>query len=401
MVASGATFIALTLPARELRRAEGILYLHVQMRTRKCYVGLTVLPAVMRWARGGGYRMQRRFGAAIAKHGWEAFDSHVLAFFEDRVDAYEAEREAIKLAGGHGSELTYNSSPGGDLVAENDKPLVGINLQTQEQRTFKSGTEAARVLGLFKDGPAAVARGERVIVGDAWWFRFAADEDRMPPALWGETLRVARVRAAQARPLVAVHMETGEERCFESAGLAAATLRLHPSAITSVAKGKYASAGGWWFRYRDAKTTPPALYGAALTRSKRDRAVYALNLKTRQRRKFRNCTVADTELSLYAGAAAAVAAGDRASAGGWWFSYRPDQEAPTEYGGKIIAKLKARAVEARNLATGKVRVFPSGKEASEALGVFRSSISLVANGKIESAQGYTFRFVGHLSERAA
>jgi hypothetical protein len=74
-----------------------------------------------------------------------------------------------------------------------------------------------------------------------------------------------------------------------------------------VLTGTLPSANGWWFKFADDKRKIPSSYGFDLIRQKRDIKVYATHLLAGEKREFRNCTVADTELGIYKGAAAAVA----------------------------------------------------------------------------------------------
>jgi hypothetical protein len=77
-------------------------------------------------------------------------------------------------------------------------------------------------------------------------------------------------------------------------------------------------------------------------------------------------------------------------------TYDETEVPPSEYKGSLIAKIRSKAVIAENLSTGESQRFDSAKLASEALGVHRSSISCVINGKAKSAKGYTF----HLADGA-
>jgi hypothetical protein len=120
-VSNGAEFIILNISEAEKLKASNVLYLHLNRLNKKCYIGITIMQAGDRWSSGIAYRKNRRFGAAIKKYGWDAFDSFILAFADDRDALNKAEILAIAAAGGHKTKFTYNLSPGGDLVAENDK----------------------------------------------------------------------------------------------------------------------------------------------------------------------------------------------------------------------------------------------------------------------------------------
>lgn len=391
-VANGAVFTALSMPEKEKRKSTNVLYMHVQRESRKCYVGITIMSAADRWDAGIAYRNNRRFGNAISKYGWDSFDSYILAFGENRDCLNKAEVEAIAAAGGHKSKFTYNLSPGGDLVAENDKPIVGVYLPTLETRSFKSGSDAARQLGMKNtDMPMGVARGDRSSVAD-WWFRFADDLDSKPPEAWGDGLRVAQVRRVQAKSVIALNLITKEERQFPSTGEAGRVLGIEQSQVVQILKGDGYSAKDWWFRYEGDDRSAPEIYGVAAIRAARDKKIFAVHLKTGERREFRNCTVADNELNIYKGAAAMVASGERTSAADWWFTYDPKQEPPTVFKGALVAIARSKAVIATDIATGHKCFFQNAKAASEKLGISRSMISMVIKGKRTSAKGYVFRF---------
>jgi hypothetical protein len=397
-VANGATFVALDMPLRAARVVERVLYLHVHRRSRKCYVGITIMPAWMRWGGGTQYRKHRHFGPAIAKHGWDGFHHYILAFFDNRDAASEAEVAASAAAGGHKSKLTFNNSPGGDAVSDTSKPLVGVNRATGETREFKSSMEVARELGCDADGAARVARGDGLSVA-GWWFRYADDPDRRPPEKWGRELQREKAAAGQGRPIEAINLRTTEEAEFGPVGEASRVLQLHQSAILHVLHGKAHRAGDWWLRDRGSKKRVPKVWGTAATRAKRDVAVYSTNLRTLEQRQHRNATVANQELGLVSSAAASVLSGSRASAGTdgikkrerYWFSCRERAKPPALFGGKLVAHARSKPVVAINDKTGQEMPSPSAKAAAAMLGANRSCICLVIrSGK--ATNGWRFRF---------
>jgi hypothetical protein len=211
VVANQAEFVALDLSDVAVLETRNVLCIHVNKKNQKCYVGITIMRAGDQWDRGHSYRFNKRFGSSIKKWGWKNFDHHILAFIDDRDRMNQAEIEAISAAGGHRSKYTYNLSPGGDAVAENDKPLVGIFLETGREKLFKSGIEAANYIGLSSDAAVSVARKERASAS-GWWFRFVDDVTTTPPELWGDELRLKRVKEARQRKLKAINYDTGEEK---------------------------------------------------------------------------------------------------------------------------------------------------------------------------------------------
>lgn len=391
-VSNGMMFKVLDLNADEVSVAENVIYMHVNNLNSKCYIGITVQRAKQRWASGIAYKNNRRFGSALNKHGWKNFSSYILAFGDDRDSLNNAEKLAIAAAGGHKSDYTYNLSPGGDLIAENDIPLIGINLKTKEQISFKSGADAARKLKMKNpDMPMAVVRKERTSVA-GWWFRAAEDINETPPENWGEDYRISQVKALQGKPVVAINYETREVRKFNTAPEAAEFLNVTPSLISTVARGEGLSANGWWVKFEESDSEIPDEFGTSVTRKKRDVKVYATNLVTGEQREFRNCTVADECLNLHKGAAASVASKERTSTTEWWFSFNATEKPPSVRGSQLVAIARSKAVIAIEIETGAETRFVSAKVAGEALGVHRSAISQIIKGKSKSAKGFTFKF---------
>ena len=122
-----------------------------------------------------------------------------------------------------------------------------------------------------------------------------------------------------------------------------------------------------------------------------------MQLASGQKREFRNCTVADTELGIYKGAAASVASGERTSAADWWFSYENDKAPPKLFKGALVAKARSKAVLAVHLENGREQRFDSAKVAAETLGLSRAAISMVISGKRKSIKGYMFRLAPEVS----
>lgn len=391
-VANGSEFVTLCLTKQQIDRARSVVYLHLHRDSARCYIGITEQDVKCRWFNGVGYKANRRFSSVIAKYGWDAFDSYILAFCDDRNQLNECERLAISKAGGHKSKFTFNLSPGGDLVADNDKPVVGINLVTGQQKRFKSSSEAARRLGFNNtDMPSTVARGERTSTA-GWWFRFEDDLNAVPPKIWGEEHRLKRVRELQGKSVILINYDTKEELVFANMEDAAKILDVHKSRISQVARGDGFSVKGWWVKYSGAKAVLPSSKGGVSARQKRDRKVFAVNLLTKDHREFRNNTVADKELGLYKGASASVASKSRASASGWWFTYDQNEKPPTEVKGALVAKARSKAVIAIKVSTNQQTEYPSAKAAAEDLGMSRAAISKVISGGLEVVKGYKFRF---------
>jgi hypothetical protein len=389
-VANGAVFVALDLSDAERDEAVGVLYLHRHSDTGRCYIGVTEQKAIDRWFAGAAYTRNRQFGSALRKFGWEAFESFILAFADSRDDLNHAEVLAIAAAGGHRSRHTYNLSPGGDTIAENDVPVEAVNLRSGAVKRFKSSSSAARFLGIKNpDSVAAVVRKERTSVGD-WWFRRLDDGTAKPPSIWGEPLRKRRIEEVFGTRLVAVNYNTRERLEFQSASAAARHLGLFQTSISAVLRAEQSSAGGWAFFKHGENESLPSLFGASLTRAKRDRTVFATNVVTKESRAFRNCTVADRELGLAAGSASAVATCARTTAGGWHFSFTPDTAPPSVVSHALVSRSRSKPVVATCCQTGQTKHFPSAKAASLHLGMSEAAISKVLSGQLGAVKGWRF-----------
>jgi hypothetical protein len=397
-LANGLVVNVLDMSSEEADAAQGVLYLHVHSKSRRAYVGVTSQPAGSRWLGGKGYMANPRFWNSIRRHGWPAFKSYIVAFADTREALNLAEKKLIRLAGGHKSNDTFNASPGGEIVADNAVPIIGCDLATGEERQFSSGTEAARMLGLTNvDNPMAVIRGEQVSAG-GWWFRLEDDNTSQPPTQWGEEVRLGRLRDVRARGVVAIHWRTGEELLFGSMTDAAHELGVAQSEVSAVALGHTHSAGGWWFRLTGDNRAMPHAMGTEATRQKRDVTMYAVSLSNGEHREFRNSTVADTALQLFRGASSAVARGERASAGGWWFTHDDEASPPALTGSALVAKARSKPVIAISIEIGNETHFESAKAAAKSLGLHRSAISRVLSGKASSTQGFAFKFAQILGD---
>jgi hypothetical protein len=240
------------------------------------YIGRTTMLAEDRFNMGRGYRLQKRMAAAISHHKWSAFETFILALGDDDASLCALEIQAIKDAGGHNSPNSYNMSPGGEIVADNGKPVICVHMPTRAETECESATACGNALGIHPDGVAAVARGDinsrgsarRQNIGD-YHFYFKGETPHYPD-LFGKGARAKRIAEKQGRPIVAVHYETKERRRFSSTGEAALVLGLYQSAVSQVVLGNTRSAGDWFFYPEDEPRELPTARGSAATREKRD-----------------------------------------------------------------------------------------------------------------------------------
>jgi hypothetical protein len=268
-----------------------------------------------------------------------------------------------------------------------------------EETEYESATACGLVLGIHKDGVSAVARGDkggrwqrrRQNIGD-YYFYFKGEIPNYPN-IWGNGARSKRFAENMGRPIIGINLnDRSDRRRFSSSTEAACELGLHVSCVLEVISGKMLSAGGWYFHRERESSDVPMLYGTAAARAKRDVTVYAVNLKSGEKTKHRNATVAGETFGISPGGVSAVILGKRKSERGYWFTYDADAEPPAAFGKASVRFYKEQPVIAVELKTGEKIAFASAKAASERLGISRSSISLILNPHHPKkvAKGYTF-----------
>jgi hypothetical protein len=157
-VASGASFVVLDIKSDEVLALELLLYMHVNRENAKCYIGRTVIRAGARFAYGYGYRMQRAMAAAINCHGWASFDSYVLALGDDDASLSNLEVRAIKDVGGHQDKRNYNLSPGGEIVADNGRPVIAVHMPTMSTLRLSRWMNLVPCVGLWQTEVVLVHR---------------------------------------------------------------------------------------------------------------------------------------------------------------------------------------------------------------------------------------------------
>jgi hypothetical protein len=396
-VAGGARFVVLHMTPADLARSKLLLYIHVNRENRKFYIGRSATLAANRFNRGNGYRLQKAMSAAIRHHGGDAFDTYVLALgdSDDRLSMLEA--QAIKDAGGHKSHDNYNMSPGGEIVADNGKPVICVHMPTKEETEYESAHACGLALGIHADGVAAVARGDmnsrgtakRQNIGD-YYFYFKGETPNYPD-YWGKGARARRIAASQGGAVVAInHNNPSEVRRFQSTGEAARELGLHQSSVSAVARGEDRSGGDWFFHFEDEPRELPKLRGGLAAWADRNVTVYAVNLKMGERTEHRNAMAAGQALGISPSSISTVLNGKRKSDSGYWFTTDPTAEPPKAFGKASVRFYKEQPIMAVELKTGKETPFPSAKAASMALGIHRSHICRVLSRRTQAAKGYFF-----------
>lgn len=111
------------------------VYMHVNKTNGKKYVGITCQAnPKRRWAKGEGYKQQKRFYNAIKCYGFDGFEHLILEEGLTKEQAEEKEQEYIKKYKSNDLRYGYNIENGGH-----------VNKYTDEQRRHMSAVHMGHV----------------------------------------------------------------------------------------------------------------------------------------------------------------------------------------------------------------------------------------------------------------
>jgi hypothetical protein len=383
-VASGAIIRILKMDVDEVLNAACVVYIHVNKSNRKCYVGATINSASYRFENGRGYKGQKAFSSAIRYHGWNAFDSHIIAFTDNREQLNTVEFQAIQHIGGHRHNGNYNMSPGGEIVSDNGKPIFAVYLPTLEETYYPSGSEAARTLNIHMDIPADVANksSKRDYYRD--WYFYYADEKPLYPQLWGKHARGLKFRKKRGKPVIVVPFTQPKTKCrFESVIEAANFIGCRQSDVSTVCAGQQISVNGYFCYFESEPRELPNSFGTKARSIKRSSQVWSLDLKQSEGQlvKHESYTEAAKNTGVSQSSVSSIVLGKRKSENGFWFTDDPKRQPPEkgQWGKASVSHSKEIPVKATHFSTGRISQFDSAKEAAETLGLHRSQISRALN----------------------
>lgn len=97
------------------------VYIHINRKNGKKYVGITSQKPEDRWLNGNGYKGNRHFDNAIKKYGWNMFDHIIVANNLSKQDAEEMEIELIAKYDSANSDNGYNIQLGGSTSGKHSK----------------------------------------------------------------------------------------------------------------------------------------------------------------------------------------------------------------------------------------------------------------------------------------
>ena len=134
-----------------MNKFKGKVYIHTNKVTGEKYVGATTQKPSLRFRDGKGYKGNKQFWEDIQKYGWNNFEHLVLPkVYTTPEELNQAELELIEKLDTVNNGYNKNTKPV-DYKAiiesgrrRNTIPVVGINVETNEEREFCSMHEAAR-----------------------------------------------------------------------------------------------------------------------------------------------------------------------------------------------------------------------------------------------------------------
>ena len=396
-VASGKYLKVLDITQERLLKSKCILYVHLNTKNLKCYIGTTINNAEYRFENGRGYKGQKAFSAAIKEYGWKSFQTFIIAFADSKSQLDEIEIKAIKHIGGHKDHRNYNMSPGGDILSDTGKEIIAVHLPTMKETSFDSGSDAARELDIQMDIPSDVAndRSKRTYFGD-WYFYYKGNKP-IYPEIWGEDARGIHYRKTRGKKTVVIKFDNPDKKItFDSVIEAANYVGCSQSDISSVCLGVQKSVKGYFCYFHDQPQPMPKEFGHNARVIKTSKTVWSLNLKVEGSKLIKHLNQADASryTGVNASSISSIINGKRNSDNGFWFTNNIEQSPPSNlhWGKKSVSFTKRIPVIAISLKNKKENRFEIGKEASEKLGVARSLISKAINSDSNKiAGGYLWK----------
>lgn len=117
------------------------VYIHINKKNNKKYVGLTFRNPEQRWNNGNGYRQNTHFWAAIKKYGWDEFEHEIVASHLTKQEAENFEKLLIKQLKSYKPEFGYNNDMGGNAA---DKTSEQTRKKLSESHMGQKPTECQR-----------------------------------------------------------------------------------------------------------------------------------------------------------------------------------------------------------------------------------------------------------------
>ena len=106
----------------------------------KCYIGMTSINPVTRWAGGHGYENNKEFWEDIVKYGWDNFRREIILTTENEDEAHEKEIELILFYDSVNPKYGYNKRVVSNTIHSSKK--IGVTC-VNTNRKFRSLKKAS------------------------------------------------------------------------------------------------------------------------------------------------------------------------------------------------------------------------------------------------------------------
>lgn len=208
------------------------VYVHTCPNGKK-YVGITKRECAERWGKDGNrYKTNLHFWNAICKYGWDKIKHEVLYSDLTKKEAEQKEQELIAKYKSNRCEFGYNQTAGGDGVRE--------YRHTQETKQKISEKVKGKNHPLYGTHPKAETR-------EKWSKQRKGKQTGKDNPMWGRR----GIDAPAARKIVQVDEQGNIIREFDYINQAAQYYNISYSSISSVCSGRYKTAKGKYFRYKE------------------------------------------------------------------------------------------------------------------------------------------------------
>ena len=97
------------------------IYIHINKKNGKVYIGQTCQVPEYRWNHGNGYKQNSHFYSAIEKYGWDNFEHKILYTGLSLEEANYLEKVMIQRYHSNNPLYGYNSECGGSNKVPNDR----------------------------------------------------------------------------------------------------------------------------------------------------------------------------------------------------------------------------------------------------------------------------------------
>ena len=213
----------------------------------KVYIGITKLSINTRWQNGNGYKDCTLFYKAIMKYGWNNIKHEILF---DGLTKEEAEKIEIKLIAKYKKEgMSYNCSSGGELTAlgckRSDKFKEKLSIANKGK---KMSEESKRKMQVAK-------KGKPLIMTEARKEGYKKVSEKMKGKIFSDEHRQHLSQAKKGKYMGAENHGSIPIYCFEIDKVfvgvkeTARQLKLDPSSISKVCRGKLKHYKGYTFKY--------------------------------------------------------------------------------------------------------------------------------------------------------